>query len=314
MPTFEDLFPSLAGTAAIRLTPGAAKNATAAEALPLGVEQRSADVDGVRIGYKIAGEGPPVVLLHGFAQTSHMWLPLMTRLAADHTVIAPDLRGAGASDRTAGGYDKKTMGREVRELVRQLGFDQPIALAGHDIGLMVAYSYAAQFPSEVERLVLMDAFLPGIGEWKDVWLAPATWHFHFHGEIPERLVEGRERTYLEHFWNDFAGDPAHSVSEADRQIYAAAYARDGGIHATMQYFSTFVQDATDNAALAANELPMPTLVMSGEKASGRFLIEQTRLIAKEVTGEVVAGAGHWLMEEAPDQVIPRLAAFLAGET
>ncbi len=229
-------------------------------------------------------------------------------------MIAPDLRGAGESERTAGGYDKKTMGREVRELVRQLGFKDPIALAGHDIGLMVAYAYAAQFPFEVERLVLMDAFLPGIGSWKEVWLAPATWHFHFHGEIPERLVEGRERTYLEHFWNDFAADPAHSISEADRKLYAAAYARDGGIRATMQYFSQFVQDAKDNEALAAKELPMPTLVMTGEKASGHFLIEQTRLAVKNVIGAVVAGAGHWLMEEAPDQVIPRLAAFLAGES
>lgn len=281
--------------------------------MPTGIEQRSSHVNGVRIAYKIGGEGPPVVLLHGFAQTSHMWLPLMTKLSADHTVIAPDLRGAGGSERTARGYDKKTMGREVRTLVRQLGFNEPIALAGHDIGLMVAYSYAAQFPSEVERLVLMDAFLPGIGNWKEVWLAPATWHFHFHGEIPERLVEGRERTYLEHFWNDFAADPAHSISETDRQLYAAAYARDGGIHATMQYFSEFVQDAADNAGLAANKLPMPTLVMTGEKASGTFLIEQTRLIAKDVAGVVVAGAGHWLMEEAPDQVIPRLASFLADE-
>ena len=141
---------------------------------------------------------------------------------------------------------------------------------------------------------------------------PATWHFHFHGEIPERLVAGRERTYLEHFWNDFAADPAHSISEADREFYAAAYARGGGIHATMQYFSEFPRDAADNAALAANRLPMPTLVLTGEKASGDFLVEQARLVAKDVTGVVVPGAGHWLMEEAPEQVIPRLAAFLSG--
>lgn len=295
------------------LRAGTGRNAAAAGALPHGVAQHSADVDGVRIAYKTAGKGPPVVLLHGFAQTSHMWLPLVTKLAADHTVIAPDLRGAGDSARPPAGYDKKTMARDVRKLVQQLGIDEPIALAGHDIGLMVAYAYAAQFPAEVARLALLDAFLPGIGKWKDVWLAPATWHFHFHGDIPERLVAGRERTYLEHFWNDFAADPARSISEADRQFYAAAYARDGGIHATMQYFSEFPRDAIDNAALAANQLPMPTLVMTGEKASGDFLIEQTRLVATNVTGVVVTGAGHWLTEEAPDQVIPRLAAFLAGD-
>jgi len=290
----------------------AAPASAAGETLPDGVEQHSADVEGVRIAYKRAGSGPPVVLLHGFAQTSHMWLPLMTKLATDHTVVAPDLRGAGDSERPPAGYDKKTMARDVRKLVEQLGIARPIALAGHDIGLMVAYAYAAQFPAAVARLSLLDAFLPGIGKWKDVWLAPATWHFHFHGEIPERLVAGRERTYLEHFWSDFAADPAHSISEADREFYAAAYARGGGIHATMQYFSEFPRDAADNAALAANRLPMPTLVLTGEKASGDFLVEQARLVAKDVTGVVVPGAGHWLMEEAPEQVIPRLAAFLSG--
>jgi pimeloyl-ACP methyl ester carboxylesterase len=277
---------------------------------PATVTQKTAVVDGVTIAYKVAGTGPVVVLLHGYAQTSHMWLPLMPKLAETHTVIAPDLRGAGGSQRTPGGYDKKTMAAEIRALVRQLGHTQPVQVVGHDIGLMVAYAYAAQYPSEVSKIALMDAFLPGIGDWQSVWLMRDLWHFHFHGTTPEALVKGRERTYLEHFWNDFAADPAHSVSEADRQVYAAAYARDNGVRATFQYFSNFEQDAKDFAALAQAKLPMPMLVLTGEKASGQFLIDQGRMVATNVTGTVVKGSGHWLIDEAPEQVIPALLAFL----
>jgi pimeloyl-ACP methyl ester carboxylesterase len=279
---------------------------------PAGVVQKTAVVDGVTIAYKVAGTGPVVVLLHGYAQTSHMWLPLMPALAATHTVIAPDLRGAGGSQRPAGGYDKKTMAVEIRALVRQLGYSQPVQVVGHDIGLMVAYAYAAQYPSEVSKVVLMDAFLPGVGDWHSVWLMRDLWHFHFHGATPEALVKGRERTYLEHFWNDFAADPARSVSEADRQLYAAAYARDNGVHATFEYFRNFDQDAKDFAVFAQTKLPMPVLVLTGEKASGQFLIDQGRMVATNVTGTVVKGSGHWLIDEAPRQVIPALVAFLNG--
>jgi pimeloyl-ACP methyl ester carboxylesterase len=284
--------------------------AVIAAAPPKGFTERNATVNDVKIHYTIGGNGPVVVLLHGFAETSHMWRPLLPALAKTHTVIAPDLRGAGGSDRPASGYDKKTMAQEIHALVGQLGVHGPIELVGHDIGLMVAYAYAAQFPSEVRKLVLMDAFLPGIGNWKDVWLARDLWHFHFYGETPEALVKGRERTYLEHFWNDFAADRTKSVPEADRRLYAAAYARANGMHATMQYFKTFEQDASDFAALSATKLAMPVLVLTGEKASGTTLIDQTRLVANDVEGTVVKGSGHWLMEEAPQQVIPALVAFL----
>jgi pimeloyl-ACP methyl ester carboxylesterase/quercetin dioxygenase-like cupin family protein len=239
-----------------------------------------------------------------------MWLPLMPKLAASHTVIAPDLRGAGASERTAGGYDKKTMAKDIRGLVHQLGYDEPVQMVGHDIGLMVAYAYAAQYPTEVNRLVLMDAFLPGIGDWKSVWLLRDLWHFHFYGPTPEALVKGRERTYLDHFWNDFAADASRSVPEADRQLYAAAYARDNGIRAGFEYFKNFEQDARDFAAFGATKLPMPVLILTGEKASGNGLIEQGRLVATDVRGVIVKGSGHWLMEEAPDQVMPALVGFL----
>jgi pimeloyl-ACP methyl ester carboxylesterase len=274
-----------------------------------GVAEKSATVNGVRINYKVAGSGPVVVLLHGYTQTSHMWLPLIPRLSGSHTVIAPDLRGIGASERTPGGYDKKTMAKDIRELVRQLGHQQ-VMLVGHDIGLMVAYAYAAQYPSEVRKVVLMDAFLPGVGDWTTVWLLRDLWHFHFYGETPLALVKGRERIYFEHFWNDFAADRTKSIPEADRRLYAAAYARDDGMRAGFEVFRNFEQDAKDFALFAQTRLQMPFLVLAGEKASGTFLIEQTKLAAANVTGVVVKGSGHWLMEEAPQQVIPAIVDFL----
>ena len=141
---------------------------------------------------------------------------------------------------------------------------------------MVAYAFAAQFPQATERVVLMDAFLPGIGNWKDVWLLRDLWHFHFYGEVPLALVQGRERIYFEHFWNDFAADPKHSVPEADRRIYAAAYAQPGGMRAGFEYFRSLERDAQVFAQLARTRLAMPMLVLTGEKASGAFLIEQAK--------------------------------------
>ncbi len=177
---------------------------------------------------------------------------------------------------------------------------------------MVAYAYAAQFAEEVESVVLMDAFLPGVGSWKDVWLLRDLWHFHFQGEVPLKLVAGRERTYFEHFWNDFAADKTHSVPEADRRFYAAQYAQPGGMRAGFEYFKAFPQDATDFQGFSAKKLEMPMLVLTGEKASGAFLIEQGKLVANHVRGVTVKGSGHWLMEEAPQQVIPALVEFLNG--
>jgi pimeloyl-ACP methyl ester carboxylesterase len=280
-----------------------------ARKIPAGFTERYADVNGVKLHYFIGGKGSAVVLLHGYAETSHMWLPIMPELAKNHTVIVPDLRGAGDSSKPESGYDKKNMAVDIHALVVSLGFNR-VEMAGHDIGLMVAYAYAAQFPKETERLVLMDAFLPGIGDWTHVWLMRDLWHFHFHGEVPLALVKGRERIYFEHFWNDFAADPKHSVLEADRRFYAKEYAKPGGMRAGFEYFKNFEQDAKDFAELGKTPLPMPVLVLTGEKASGTFLIEQAKLVATNVQGQVVAGSGHWLMEEAPDKVIPALTTFL----
>jgi pimeloyl-ACP methyl ester carboxylesterase len=299
--------PLLAFVLALNSVPASAQEAAAR--LPKGFTEKIANVDGVKINYKIGGRGPVVVLLHGYTQTSHMWKPLMPLLATSHTVIAPDLRGAGASERAKDGYDKKTLAKDIRTLVRQFGHEQ-VQLVGHDIGLMVAYAYAAQYPKEVGKVVLMDAFLPGIGNWKDVSLLRDLWHFHFYGDVPLALVKGRERIYFEHFWNDFAADKTKSVPEADRRIYAAAYARANGMRAGFEYFKTFEQDAKDFAAFSATKLDMPFLVLTGEKASDTFLIDQTKMVATNVSGTVVKGAGHWLMEEATDQVVPAIVAFL----
>lgn len=276
------------------------------------MESRFAEVDGTRIHYLISGQGAPILLLHGYAQNSLMWRPLIPELAKTHTVIAPDLRGFGDSSKPErgpeGGYDKKTMAKDIHALAQSLGHPR-VGVCGHDIGLMVAYAYAAQYPGEVERIALMDAFLPGVGDWTKVWLLRDLWHFHFYGKTPLALVEGRERIYFEHFWNDFAADPAHSVSEADRQLYAAAYAQPGAMRAGFEVFRAFEQDAADFAALSKTRLKMPMLVLTGEKASGEFLITQARLVAENVEGVVVKGSGHWLIDEAPAQVIPKLLGF-----
>ena len=274
-----------------------------------GFTERVAKVNGIRLRYLIGGQGSPVVLLHGYAETGHMWRPIMPLLAKSHSVIVPDLRGAGGSAKPPSGYDKKTMAVDIHELTRSLKVDR-VAIVGHDIGLMVAYAYAAQFPQTTERVVLMDAFLPGIGDWTHVWLLRDLWHFHFHGEVPLALVKGRERIYLEHFWNDFAADRRRSVPEADRRLYAKAYTQPGAMRAGFEYFRSFERDAVDFATLGRTKLTMPMLVLSGEKAGGTFLIDQAKMVATDVRGQVITGSGHWLMEEAPKTVIPALLDFL----
>jgi pimeloyl-ACP methyl ester carboxylesterase len=280
--------------------------AVAPKATP--IRSKVADVNGVKIAYLTAGQGSPVLLLHGYAQTSHMWKPLIAKLAPTHLVIAPDLRGFGQSAKPETGYEKKTLAQDIHGLIASLGIKQ-IAVAGHDIGLMVAYAYAAQYPTEVTRIALLDAFLPGVGEWTKVWLLRDLWHFHFYGTTPLALVKGRERIYLEHFWNDFAADPKHSVSEADRRVYAAAYAQPGAMKASFEVFHAFEQDAKDFAVFAKTKLTMPMLVLSGEKAGGQFLITQGKLVDANVEGVIVPGSGHWLVDEAPDETLPKLVAF-----
>jgi len=278
---------------------------------------RFAKLGDVRLHYLAAGTGEPVILLHGYAQNSHMWRPLIPELARTNRVIAPDLRGFGQSSKPANGYDKpptgydkKSMAQDIRALAASLGLKR-VRICGHDIGLMVAYAYAAQYPAEVDRIVLMDAFLPGVGAWENVWLLHDKWHFNFYGETPLKLVKGRERIYFEHFWNEFAANPKKSVSERDRRFYAKSYGQPGAMRAGFEVFRAFEQDGKDLADLAKTKLTMPMLVLTGEKASGDFLIQQARLVANNVEGVIVKGSGHWLIDEAPDQVIPELVSFLS---
>src|SRR5262249_37448464 len=239
------------------------------------IAARTATVDGLERAYLVAGRGPTIVLLHGYAETSRMWRPLMPRLASSFTVIAPDLPGIGGSAIPSDGLDMTHAAARIHGLVRQLGLGKA-AVVGHDIGLMVAYAYAAQIPDDVDKLVLMDAFLPGVEGWEAIYNSPTIWHFRFNGPTPEALVRGRERTYFEHFWNDFAGDKTRSIPEADRQAYITAYARPGRMRAAWAYFVSFQQAAKDFARLSQTKLTMPVLSIGGEKANGAALAQQVQ--------------------------------------
>ncbi|MFZ1016615.1 MAG: alpha/beta hydrolase [Candidatus Cybelea sp.] len=267
------------------------------------------NVDGDVVSVTVGGHGPAVVLIHGYAEDSRMWKPLAIALAPHFTVIAPDLPGIGNSAIPADGSNMSYAARRVRDAVHALGY-QRASVVGHDIGLMVAYAYAATYPREVQRLALMDAFLPGVAGWRAIYDNPNLWHFRFHGPTPLALVSGRERTYFDYYWNDFAADPSHSLSPADREEYVAAYSRPGRMAAGWAYFDSFPQTAVDFARLATTKLRMPVLSIGGDKANGAALGTQVRAVAESVTVVVLKNTGHWLMEENPQQTIPALTKFL----
>ena len=273
------------------------------------VSSRTADIPGVKMHYLAAGQGPAVILLHGYAETSLMWKTIMSVLAGKFRVIAPDLPGIGDSSVPADGLNMTAAAARIHGLVSSLGIERAIVI-GHDIGLMVAYAYAAQFPAEVVKLVVMDAFLPGIEGWEAVYNNPGIWHFRFNGPTPEALVEGRERIYFEHFWNDFAADKTRSIPEEARQAYAAAYARPGRMRAGWAYFVSFQQAARDFAGFGRTKLAMPVLSIGGEKANGEPLGRQMKLVASDVTVAVLKDTGHWLMEERPEETTEALVKFL----
>lgn len=273
------------------------------------IMSRTAVVDGLQLHYLTAGSGPAVILLHGYTQTSRMWRPIMPLLAAKFTVIAPDLPGIGDSAIPKEGLDMKNAAIRIHALVKSLGI-QKARVVGHDIGLMVAYAYAAQFQAETEKLVVMDAFLPGVAGWEDVYNNPGIWHFRFNGPTPEKLVSGRERIYFDYFWNDFAADKTQSLPESDRAAYAAAYARPGRMHAGWQYFVSFQQAARDFAQLSQTKLTMPVLAIGGEKGNGTVLGQQMKIVATNATVIVLKNTGHWVMEEQPKQTMDTLLKFL----
>jgi pimeloyl-ACP methyl ester carboxylesterase len=273
------------------------------------IASRTAEIDGLKLHYLTAGHGPSVILLHGYAENSLMWRPILPLLAERFTVIAPDLPGIGDSAIPTDGLDMKTAAIRMHALARSLGVAKA-RVVGHDIGLMVAYAYAAQFPAEVEKLVVMDAFLPGVGQWEAVYNNPGFWHFRFNGPTPEKLVQGRERIYFEHYWNDFAADKTRSIPEADRKAYTAAYARPGRMRAGWAYFVSFTQAAKDFAQLSQTKLPMPVLSIGGEKSLGEMLGEQMKLVAPDLTVVVLKDTGHWLLEERPKETTDALVKFL----
>ena len=264
--------------------------------------------EGADIFVRSAGSGPVVVLLHGYAETSDSWAPLATELIENYTVIVPDLRGIGRSSRPVGGYDKKTQAADIRSVVVALGHDHA-SIVSHDIGIMVAYAYAARYPDKVERLVVMDAPIPGIAPWNEIVGNPQLWHFGFHGPDAERLVEGRERIYLDRIWNDFTGDPT-KPDEETRAYYAEQYAQPGAMRAGFAQFTAFAQDARDNEIFQQTKLTVPVLAIGGEKSFGATEAVVMRNVALDVTGVVIPGAGHWLMEESPAATSSVIRDFL----
>ncbi len=274
------------------------------------VESKTVVVDGIKIHYLTAGDGEPLLLLHGYAQGAQMWKAVMPELAKKFRVIAPDLPGFGESGIPADGLDMKNAAVRIHDFTKQLGIAKT-RVVGHDIGLMVAYAYAAMYPADTQKLILMDAFLPGIGEWETYYHDPNLWHFTFNGPTPEALVKGRERTYFLHFWDGFAGDPnRHAIGEADRKVYLSSYTQEGRMRAGWAYFKNFLLTAKDFAVLGKTKLTMPVYVIAGERSAGDFLLRQVKLVATEVSGTIVKGSGHWVIDEDRATTLAAIEGFL----
>ena len=273
------------------------------------IASRTTEAGGIKLHYLTAGRGPAVILLHGYAETSRMWRPLIPQLAEKYTVIAPDLPGIGDSEIPKNGLDMKSAAIRIHDLSKSLGITKA-RVVGHDIGLMVAYAYAAQFPAETEKLALMDAFLPGVSGWEPIYNSPDYWHFRFHGPTPEALVKGRESIYFAYFWNDLAADKNHSLPESDRQAYVAAYSKPGRMRAAWAYFAAWPQTAKDFEELSRSKLTMPVLSIGGDKSLGGPLGEQAKLVATNVQVIVISNAGHWILEEQPRETMDALLKFL----
>jgi len=288
-----------------------ASSASAVTPFPANFKIEDIQTNGTTLHVRVGGKGPAVVLLHGFGDTGDMWEPLAKELARDHTVIVPDLRGMGLSSHPEGGYDKETQGRDIAGVLDSLEVGK-VDVVGHDIGNMVAYSFSAQFPARVTHLVLMDAPLPGIGPWNDILANPIVWHFNFRGPDVERLVAGRERIYLDRFYNELSYDPA-KIDEQTREHYASLYARPGAMHSAFNQFAAFSQDAKDNQARFAKtgKLNMPVLAAGGEKSLGAGMQTYADAAFTHVKGLIVPKAGHWIMEEQPDFIVAHIAEFLA---
>lgn len=280
-------------------------------AFPAGFRTQDIATNGVTIHVRVGGKGPAVLLLHGYAETGDMWGPMAADLSRERTVIVPDLRGLGLSSKPAGGFDKKTQAGDLAGVLDALKVDR-VDLVTHDIGNMVGFAFAALHPQRVNRFVLIDAPVPGVGPWEEILKNPLLWHFRFGGPDMERLVAGRERIYLDRFWNEFSANPSR-FSEAARVHYAQLYALPGAMHSGFAQFAAFDQDAIDNRQLIATngKLTMPVLAIGGEKSFGTQMAEVMKAGAANVTGGVVPDSGHWIMEENPTATIKLVRAFLS---
>lgn len=277
---------------------------------PAACQSRDMAANGTTLHVRVGGAGPAVVLLHGYGETGDMWAPLAAALMKDHTVVVPDLRGMGLSAHPDGGYDKATQGRDIAAILDQLKIDK-FALVTHDIGNMVGFALATQNPDRVTRFALLDAPVPGVGPWEEILKNPLLWHFRFGGPDMERLVAGRERIYLDRFWNEFSADPK-KFDEASREHYAALYALPGAMHSGFAQFAAFDQDAIDNRAWLATgkRLTMPVLGIGGAKSFGPTMALVMRSAATDVREGVIADSGHWLMEEQPEATVKMVVDFL----
>jgi pimeloyl-ACP methyl ester carboxylesterase len=261
---------------------------------------------------RVGGQGPAVVLLHGFGDTGDMWEPVAAALVKDHQVIVPDLRGIGLSSHPEGGYEKAAQARDIAAILDSLKV-QRFQLVTHDIGNMVGYALAAQYPDRVMSWAVMDAPLPGLGNWAAQLTNPKVWHFNFRGPDVERLVAGRERILLDRFYNELSANPA-GIDGATRAHYAALYAKPGAIHNALGgQFEAFVRDAEENQALLARvgKLPMPVLAIGGDHSYSAAMQAELQAVAANVEGAVITNSGHWIMEEQTQQATAVITAWIA---
>ena len=285
-------------------------SALAVEPFPAGFQTKEMKTNGTTLHVRVGGHGPAVVLLHGFGDTGDMWAPVAKVLMKEHTVVVPDLRGMGLSAHPDTGYTKKNEANDIAGVMDALKIDHA-DLVTHDIGNMVGYALAAQYPARITKWVAIDAPLPGIGAiWQAQLSNPKAWHFNFHGPDEERLVAGRERIYLDRFYNELSADPK-KIDEATRRHYATLYARPHAIHDAFEQFVAFPQDGLDNQALLAKgKLTMPILALGAEKSYGPTMADDLRQVATNVIGGIVPDSGHWIMEENPDATTKLIVDFL----
>ena len=278
---------------------------------PPGFRMQMIETNGTNLYVRAGGTGPAVVMLHGFGDTGDMWAPIAARLMKDHTVIVPDLRGMGLSAHPDAGYTKKNQALDIAGVLDHFKIDKA-DLVTHDIGNMVGYAFAAQFPERVTRWVVIDAPLPGVGDWDSITRDPRLWHFNFRGPDVERLVKGRERIYLDRFWNELSANPK-AIDEATREHYAALYARPLAMHDAFEQFAAFTQDGIDNKAMLADggKLAMPVLAVGAEKSFNTAMADEMRFAAANVTVGIVPASGHWVMEENPEATTKLVVDFLA---